>query len=167
MNLKMIVATDKRNGIGLNNSIPWYRREDMKHFSKTTKGNGNNAIIMGKNTWLSLPKKPLPQRDNIILSTTEKWNGNRIKTYSDIDELKRECMNNNYEEIWIIGGQKIYELFINDPDLCEIYISKVQGNFNCDTFFPTIPNIFNCTSSGFLDTDVVLEIYSRKNNSNS
>ena len=38
--------------------------------------------------------------------------------------------------------QKIYELFINDPDLCEIYISKVQGNFNCDTFFPTIPNKF-------------------------
>ena len=108
----MIVATDNKNGIGLNNSIPWNSPEDMKHFSKTTKGSGNNAILMGKNTWLSLPKKPLPNRDNLILSTTECWSGEKIKTYTNIDNFKNDCINNNYDDIWIIGGQKVYELFM-------------------------------------------------------
>ena len=162
MKLKMIVATDDKNGIGLNNSIPWNSPEDMRHFSKTTKGIGNNAIIMGKNTWLSLPKKPLPNRDNLILSTTENWEGDKIKTFTNINNFKNECINKNYDDIWIMGGQKIYELFINDPELSEIYISKIKGDFKCDTFFPTIPETFTYSTAGFLNDNVVLEIYSRK-----
>ena len=54
--------------MGLNNSIPWCYPSDLRYFSKLTKGSGNNAIIMGRKTWESLPRKPLPKRENIILS---------------------------------------------------------------------------------------------------
>ena len=69
MKLNVIVAFELgKRGIGIKNTIPWNLPEDLKNFSKVTKGQGNNAIIMGRKTWESLPKKPLPGRQNIILS---------------------------------------------------------------------------------------------------
>mgnify|MGYP006127200487 CR=1 FL=1 len=70
MNFNIIVAVDTNNGIGLNNTIPWYEPEDLKHFAKLTKGNGKNAVIMGKNTWNSLPQRWLHNRFNIIINYT-------------------------------------------------------------------------------------------------
>ena len=58
MKFNIIVAKCNNNGIGINNTLPWNIPGDLKRFSKLTTGSGNNAIIMGKNTWLSLPKKP-------------------------------------------------------------------------------------------------------------
>jgi len=69
MKFNIIVAMDNNRGIGLNNKLPWSFKEDMKYFKNLTKGAGNNAIIMGKNTYLSI-NKALPFRDNIILSST-------------------------------------------------------------------------------------------------
>ena len=66
----MIVALCNHGGIGKNNQLPWHFKKDMQYFSKLTRGNGNNAIVMGKNTWNSLPINPLPKRENIILSTS-------------------------------------------------------------------------------------------------
>ena len=63
----MIVAYCRQGqGLGKNGVLPWKLRADMKHFKKETIGKGNNAIIMGKNTWLSISKRPLPHRDNLI-----------------------------------------------------------------------------------------------------
>ena len=61
MNINLIVAVCNGMGMGLNNSIPWYYPSDLKYFSKLTKGSGNNSIIMGRKTWESLPKRPLPR----------------------------------------------------------------------------------------------------------
>ena len=136
MKLKLIVGIDNQNGIGLNNTLPWYNKEDLKYFSKVTKGDGNNVIIMGSNTWKSLPKKPLPKRLNVILSKNNNYSGVNIKTISDFDiNLFKD-----YDEVWIIGGESVYKQFINIVD--EIHITKINGNFNCDTFFPEIPNYF-------------------------
>ena len=70
MNYNIIVAICENNGIGYNNSLPWNIKEDLKIFSKLTKGNNNNAIIMGRNTFESLPNNFLPKRDNLILSSS-------------------------------------------------------------------------------------------------
>ena len=67
MQYKLIVAVCKHNGIGYRDTLPWKIKEDLKHFSKLTKGNGKNAIVMGKNTWNSIGGSPLPKRDNLIL----------------------------------------------------------------------------------------------------
>ena len=69
MKFNIIVAMDKNRGIGLNNQLPWSFKEDMTYFKNLTKGAGNNAIIMGKNTYHSI-NKALPLRDNIVLSTS-------------------------------------------------------------------------------------------------
>ena len=68
MKIKIIAAVCKNNGIGKNNSLPWNSKTDLKFFSKTTKGNNNNAVLMGRKTWESL-NKPLINRFNIIISS--------------------------------------------------------------------------------------------------
>ena len=65
--LNIIVAYCKNRGIGAGNKLPWRLKQDMLLFKKLTVGKGNNAVIMGKNTWLSLPKA-LPERSNFVIS---------------------------------------------------------------------------------------------------
>ena len=139
------VAYDSKNGIGKDNSIPWYLPEDLKHFSKLTKGNGNNAIIMGKNTWLSLPKKPLKGRDNLILSRTLKANDNLpkndlIKSFEKINDVIDFCILQNYDEVWVIGGSEIYSLFLKNYKISKIYATLIEKDYECDVFFPDINN---------------------------
>ena len=150
MQFKIIVAVCKNNGIGYKQDLPWKIKEDLRFFSKTTKGNGNNAIVMGKNTWLSIGEKPLPKRDNLILSKslyTKKLEGDSVNITSEdvsapifdsIESLKSWCREKNYEEIWIIGGESIYNQFINDPQTTELSITKIDEDFVCDTFFSDI-----------------------------
>ena len=67
--MNIIVAACKNRGIGLNNKLPWKLKKEMNIFANLTKGNGKNAVIMGKNTWYSLPKA-LPKRANFVISKT-------------------------------------------------------------------------------------------------
>ena len=156
MKLKLIVGVDNQNGIGLNNTLPWYNKEDLKYFSKVTKGEGNNVIIMGSNTWKSLPKKPLPKRLNVILSKNSAFNGENIKTISDFNI----SLFKDYDEVWIIGGESVYKQFINIVD--EIHITKINGNYNCDTFFPKLPDYFKLVSN--LKLNEISEVNIYKNN---
>lgn len=143
MNYKIIVAMDINRGIGINNKLPWNIPSDMKKFKELTKGNGKNAIIMGKNTWLSLPNKPLMGRDNIILSTTLcssktlDLSNNNIFIFDNIDNLNLFCRE-KYEEIWVIGGSQIYKEFLKNNLINEIYITQINNNYKCDTFFPEL-----------------------------
>ena len=141
---KLIVAFDIKRGIGKNGTIPWYFPEDLKRFSKLTKGNGNNAIIMGRKTWTSLPQypNPLPKRDNLILSNTLNISQNSpknslVQSFNKINELTAFCKSQNYDEVWVIGGAEIYSLFLEKKLIDEIYVTTIYKNYNCDTHFPT------------------------------
>lgn len=136
MKYKLIVAHCKNNGIGINNKLPWSIKSDLIKFSKLTKGSGNNAVIMGKYTWLSIPKIPLPQRDNLILSTTIKIDNETSKSFNNINSLKKYCEEKNYDTVWIIGGYNIYKSFLEDKYLSELHITYIDDDFECDTFFP-------------------------------
>lgn len=140
MNYNIIVAICENNGIGYNNSLPWNIKEDLKIFSKLTRGNNNNnAIIMGRNTFESLPNKYLPKRDNLILSSSiiidEKREDNIIKTFDNIDSIIKFCNSKNYQEVWIIGGQLIYESFLRKNIVNKIFITKINKKYLCDKFF--------------------------------
>ena len=78
--MNLIVAYCKNRGIGFKNTLPWKLSLDMNRFKKLTIGNKNNAVIMGRNTWESLPLKykPLPKRTNIILTTKADYRLNTI-----------------------------------------------------------------------------------------
>ena len=161
--MNIIVATCLNDGIGYKNSLPWNFRSDLKYFAKLTKGNGNNAIVMGKNTWNSLPFHPLPKRENLILSTTLNKENNK-NCFKNIEELKNHINNSNYDETWIIGGSNIYEQFINDKDVKRIYITKINKEYECDTFFPKFSDDYQLIKNTTqIENDVTLEfkIYER------
>ena len=143
MNFKIIVAATKKFGIGFKNKLPWHIPEDLKHFSKKTIGNGNNAIIMGRNTWESIGSKPLPKRHNIIVSTTlNKPKYDNVSVFNDPNKAFDYCSFGNFDEAWIIGGEKIYAHFM-DPSyiaysrkITDCFVTVVPGDYECDTYFP-------------------------------
>ena len=223
--VKIIVAVCKGGGIGINGKLPWKISDDLKYFSKLTSGDygkymrdtekyismdkpsakickdelniKKNVIIMGKNTWLSLPNypKPLPYRDSIILSTTISNNDDTYPEYcqpgynhdlnihlSSISHAMRFCYSDHdsdegidsalyrsekgierndrenminscrkrYNEIWIIGGEKVYKSIIDMNSMMnsmmnllidEFYITYIDKEYKCDTFFPLIENM--------------------------
>ena len=141
----MIVAYCKNRGIGQNNLIPWYIPEDFKYFKKMTSNVKNSGIIMGKNTWESLPKKPLKNRENIILSSTLTYS--EVKKYDNITIFSKksdldEYLTEKKEPSWIIGGETIYKQYINDERLDEILVTYIHNNYDCDSFFPNLPSNF-------------------------
>lgn len=143
----MIVCCDNKYGIGLNNNLPWTIKEEMLLFKNKTIGKKNNCVIMGKNTYKSIPVKffPLKNRKNIILSST--MNKNDIKNenviiYNTHYEIIEYIKNSNHDVYWIIGGAKIYEFFMNyyNKIISEIHISFINHDYNCDQFFPKLDN---------------------------
>lgn len=137
--LKLIVANCRNGGIGKNNMLPWNLKPDLIRFKILTVGKNNNAIIMGKNTWESIGSKPLKQRKNIVVSTTMEENDKCIVKPS-LDKAVSFCNKNNFDESWIIGGQKLYESAMKTYDIDEIYMTEIYQDFDCDTFFPQIPD---------------------------
>tara|TARA_B100000073_G_C23379096_1_gene430279 strand:- start:17 stop:544 length:528 start_codon:yes stop_codon:yes gene_type:complete len=172
MLLNIIVALCENNGIGKNNSLPWSYKEELIHFSKMTKGNGNNAIIMGKNTWNSLPKKPLPKREHYVLSSSyncitninynNSWFCNSFETLFNHHKIR----NKEFEECWFIGGEKIYKEVLNKDYIDNLVISYIPRKFDCDTFFPDIPNNFVIKNENKLLTadNTEIKIITYKNN---
>lgn len=143
--MNMIVAYCKNRGIGIGNALPWHIKNELKYFKDLTTANENDCVIMGKNTWLSLPKKPLPNRTNIILSNSLKQENLSRNTlvFGDKDELINFVTKKKYTP-WIIGGEQVYKSFINLRKLEKIYVTFVNKEYNCDTFFPKIPQNFKC-----------------------
>lgn len=146
-NYNLIVALCKNGGIGIDGKLPWSIKEDMQYFTKQTKGNGNNAVIMGKNTWLSLPNKYLIGRDNFIISSRmiideRMSDGHRLKTFKNLDEVNIFCSSEKYDTIWIIGGSTIYKEVLDRKIVNKCYITYIDHEYNCDTFFDDL-NINN------------------------
>ena len=146
--MNIIVAMCKNRGIGYKNQLPWKLKNEMQYFKKLTIGNGNNAVVMGKNTWLSLNDRPLKNRDNIILSNTmssaithEDTYVLYNKEYSEPNILEWSGMF-KYDKMWIIGGESIYNRFINTEHIDKIFLTEIDQEFECDTFFPYIPSNF-------------------------
>jgi len=146
MLFNLIVAVCRDNGIGYKGDIPWHIKADMQYFSKLTKGQsqGQNAVVMGHNTWLSLQEKGftngLPGRDNFIFSHKERFT-DIIKTFGSYDEFQEYIYYNvtqPYQEVWIIGGAQIYKMFLEKDIINKCYITYIDKDFECDTFFPVL-----------------------------
>ena len=128
----MIVATDINNGIGKNQSIPWHFPEELKYFSKLTKGDGKNAVVMGRKTYESIGK-PLPKRLNIVI-TSQNYTSSENCIFTDINSICGICADKKIETVWIIGGSSIYQKYL--PTVDELYLTLINEDYNCDTFFP-------------------------------
>lgn len=146
----ILVAYDEDRGIGKDGDIPWRLPEDMANFKKLTTG---QVCIMGRNTWESLPPKfrPLPDRVNFIISS--QYIADQDKFHSTFEEKENAPVYVTPElhtgidlaklyypdrEIFIVGGQRIYEDALLSKALTKIIVSEVQGKYDCDVFFPRI-----------------------------
>lgn len=159
----IIAAMDKNQGIGYKNQLPWpYIREDMIRFMKITKGKGNNCVIMGKNTYLSIGK-PLLNRVNIVISTTldllniietsitkinsTDTNKEGIQIVSSLDDALLHCEKENYDNIYIIGGAVLYNHCINDTRCKELLLTLIDDEYDCDVYFPDYKDKYTLVES--------------------
>ncbi len=130
-NISIIVAIAKNYAIGKNNELLWHISDDLKRFKKYTTG---NVVIMGRNTFLSLPKGALPNRQNIVITDDKNDKFDRADVVFSIDEAIKKASNekNNF----IIGGGMIYKQFL--PIANKLYLTQINKEFDADTFFPEI-----------------------------
>ena len=143
--LNIIACCDRNMGIGIDNKLPWSISSEMKLFKDKTIGQGNNCVIMGKNTYLSIPKKyrPLSNRYNCILSSkyTLPENVTNCKILRNLNEDFLTFLNRtNYDVYWIIGGSSLYyEIMTHCLYMVnEIHISILNNDYQCNKFFPII-----------------------------
>lgn len=127
--LTLIVATDKKNGIGISNQLPWHLPEDLAHFKRTTSG---HTIIMGRKTFESIGR-PLPNRKNIVVSRNPDWHHEGVTCVSSI---KDAIDHSEGKEAFVIGGAQIYQQAIEQAQ--KLIVTEIQAQFDCDAFFPEI-----------------------------
>jgi len=129
--ISIIVAISEDYGIGKDNRLLWNIPGDLARFKKLTMG---HCIVMGKKTWESLPKKPLPGRKNIVITDIpgETFEGS-VTAYS-VGDAVGKCEGDS--EIFIIGGGSIYRQFMPLAD--RLYITHVHKKAPADTWFPEI-----------------------------
>jgi dihydrofolate reductase len=129
--ISIIVAVARNNAIGKDNKLLCHLSEDLKRFKKLTSG---HTVVMGKNTYYSLPTRPLPNRRNIVITDVA---GEQIDTcvmaYSIDDAISKM---DTVKENFIMGGASIYRQFLPYAD--RLYITWIHQEFEADTFFPEV-----------------------------
>ena len=134
MKIIIIVAYSKNRVIGKDNKLLWHLTDDMKFFKKTTQ---NQIVLMGKNTYWSLPEKfrPLPNRNNIVLTTKPFENTfENLMVFNNIENTLNTLKNEGLEQLFVIGGSQIYEAFLPFAD--EILATEVDAIIEGDAYFP-------------------------------
>jgi dihydrofolate reductase len=133
MTISIIVAASTNHCIGKQNKLPWHLKNDLQYFKKLTT---NHCIIMGRNTYESIGKA-LPNRVNIVLSKNENLDIANVVNRTSIEEAIAYCKQWNQQEIFIIGGAKIYEQTMELAD--KIYLTRVETIIeNGDAFLPVL-----------------------------
>lgn len=152
----IIVAFDPNRVIGTaSNTIPWSIPDDMKFFKETTKG---HPVIMGRNTWDSLPRKPLPKRTNIVVSRTmtpssdeDTIGDTKPIIVSTLKEALEMVTTFHLNEPFIIGGAQIYKSALEQGLVDKLLITQVHKVYEGTVYFP------NPTDYGFTPSNVIME----------
>ncbi len=127
------VAVSNNGVIGAEGDLPWRIRGDMKFFRTITRG---KPVIMGRRTWDSLPKKPLPERRNIVLSRDANFSAEGANVVTAAQAALDLAGHEPGDEIMVIGGAAIFSLFL--PLTSRIYLTEVHMRANGDIFFPRL-----------------------------
>jgi dihydrofolate reductase len=151
--MKAIVAMSENRVIGANGGIPWHLPEDFLFFKKTTLG---HPIVMGRKTYESLGK-PLPGRKNIVFTSQALMLPDLVIVHSKEELI---ALNIPTEEIFVIGGAKIYELLL---PLCDtLLVTHVHRRVEGDTFFPVFEDKFEPSELLIERSEFTIREYQRK-----
>ncbi len=133
--ISIIVAIDEHYAIGRNGDLLCHMRSDLQHFKALTTG---HTVVMGSRTYLSLPRRPLPGRRNIVLTRQDAalFEGAEVvRNIEDIPVLNNQ--NNPDHEMFVIGGGEVYRQMMPYAD--RIYLTRIHHTWDdADTFFPPI-----------------------------
>jgi dihydrofolate reductase len=146
-NIYAVMAHDLEGGIGLDNKMPWFYKEDLKRFYKLTTVD-NSCVVMGRKTWDSLPKKPLARRTNVILSSTlpqrAEDNVFVVRTMARLEQLMQ-----TYNHVFVIGGANLLEQLM--PLVDTLFITRINKVYKCDAFMPAYTHLFNLVQTRDVD----------------
>ena len=146
-NLSLIVAVAENGAIGKNNDLLWHISADLKHFKALTTG---HCIIMGRKTYESFPKRPLPNRRNVVITNNMDYREEGCEVVHSVEEAIALCKDD--EQSFVIGGATVYRQFL--PLVNKLYLTKVFATFEADTFFPEIDlSQFEQTAASEVFTD--------------
>ena len=146
--IRAVVAADLGGGIGKDGDLPWRLPADLKYFRDLTIGEGANAVIMGRKTWVSIPARfrPLPRRRNIVLSRNPELEleGEALlaKGFDQALALSADCAC-----AFVIGGASLYQSAFESPLCDRVYLTRVHAELACDTFLPPLTD-FHCVERG-------------------
>ena len=128
MKISLIAAFAEERVIGKDGKIPWTLKEDLKHFRNQTEG---CSVVMGRKTYESIGR-PLPNRLNIVMTKNPKM----LEGVKEVSNRKEalEIASTYSNEVFIIGGEKIYEEFL--PMATKMYLTKIDIKVKGDSFFP-------------------------------
>ncbi|PIT58591.1 dihydrofolate reductase [Snodgrassella alvi] len=129
--ITLVAALSDNNCIGENNRIPWHVPEDFEFFKNYTMG---KPVVMGRKTWESLPKKPLPGRPNYVISRQQEQQFSGAILCHSIEEAIQQLT--DCPEIIIMGGAQIYAQAM--PLATDLRLTRIHVNVMGDTFFPVI-----------------------------
>ena len=146
-----IVACDLKGCIGNNGELPWHLPADLKRFKELTSG---GVVVMGRKTFESLDCKPLPNRVNIVITNNIPFMAKHVRSKviicssinTAIEKAKYEASVLGLKEVWIIGGQSIYEQTM--PYVDRIEQTLILGKYKGDTHYPSSPPVTIVSSSG-------------------
>lgn len=152
----IILAVDNENGLWINNSLAWDIPKDRKYFKKittqTTDVSKQNAVIMGRKTWESIPEKyrPFSKRFNCILSQDYKNGAQNSQWAYEFNSLEA-CLKHldsfsTIESYFIIWGAKLYNSVLKHKRLKRAYITRIYEKYHCDVFFDWLPLDFKLIS---------------------
>ena len=129
-----IVAMTAHRLIGKDGTLPWHLPDDLAYFKNTTSG---HAIVMGRKTFDSIGR-PLPKRQNIVITRDRTWSHPGVQVIHDPSELRDVITAPG--DVFIIGGAEIYQVFL--PHLDALLITHVKADHEGDTFFPAYESEF-------------------------
>jgi dihydrofolate reductase len=130
-NISIIVAIAENRAIGKDNRLLWHLSDDLKRFKKLTTG---HTLIMGRNTFLSLPNGALPNRRHIVITDQEDESFEGCEMARSIEDAIQ--LAGSEVESFVIGGGMVYKQFL--PVAGKLYLTQVHASFEADTFFPEI-----------------------------
>ncbi|MEM1264354.1 MAG: dihydrofolate reductase [Pseudomonadota bacterium] len=133
--LSLVVAVADNGVIGRDNQLPWHIPADLKHFKRVTMG---KPIIMGRKTYESIGR-PLPGRQNIVLTRQASWSAAGVSVVASLDEaiaLASHSATGTNSECMIIGGATLYAAAL--PQASMLYLTQVHASVSGDTFFPSL-----------------------------
>ena len=136
--MNIIVAVSNNWCIGKDNELLQPIHRDLKRFKQFTTG---NIIICGRTTYESFPKRPLPDRLNIVVTSNKNYGDENIKAVSGIDELRKELKNYDTNKLWVVGGESIYRQLIDYSE--KAYITVINTSKEGNKYFPDLEKLEN------------------------